>query len=141
MWLRCYLWQTSCLDLTSFLLVPRHSFSMVNLLKGKSNQANHTERSPLLKFPQTDRWAYIYFPVGFTIFHIWCSIVLFCSAVNNSGKVCFSWFYFIWHGLIYLRRVCIMYLFSNNNPIQWYSCFIITFFINHLQANQSLIQV
>uniref|UniRef100_A0A671S340 Citrate transporter-like domain-containing protein n=1 Tax=Sinocyclocheilus anshuiensis TaxID=1608454 RepID=A0A671S340_9TELE len=31
-----------------------HSFSMVNLLKGKSNQANHTERSPLLKFPQND---------------------------------------------------------------------------------------
>lgn len=39
--------------------VSRHSFSMVNLLKGKSNQANHTERSPLLTFPQNDRWDYV----------------------------------------------------------------------------------
>ncbi|CAM4626119.1 unnamed protein product [Leuciscus chuanchicus] len=37
----------------------RHSFSMVNLLKGKSNQANHTERSPLLTFPQNDSITYM----------------------------------------------------------------------------------
>ncbi|XP_026121463.1 P protein-like isoform X2 [Carassius auratus] len=32
---------------------------MVNLLKDKSNQANHTERSPLLKFPQNDSITYM----------------------------------------------------------------------------------
>ncbi|XP_055069282.2 P protein [Misgurnus anguillicaudatus] len=34
-------------------------FSTVNLLKGKSNQTNHTERSPLLKFPQNDSITYM----------------------------------------------------------------------------------
>ncbi|KTG35440.1 hypothetical protein cypCar_00004801 [Cyprinus carpio] len=43
-----------CIIYTDVHQDDRHSFSMVNLLKGKSNQANHTERSPLLKFPQTD---------------------------------------------------------------------------------------
>ncbi|RXN08008.1 hypothetical protein ROHU_011694 [Labeo rohita] len=44
-----------CIIYTDVHQDDRHSFSMVNLLKGKSSQANHTERSPLLKFPQNDR--------------------------------------------------------------------------------------
>uniref|UniRef100_A0A8C2FIT6 Oculocutaneous albinism II n=1 Tax=Cyprinus carpio TaxID=7962 RepID=A0A8C2FIT6_CYPCA len=48
-----------CIIYTDVHQDDRHSFSMVNLLKGKSNQANHTERSPLLKFPQTDSITYM----------------------------------------------------------------------------------
>uniref|UniRef100_A0A672KMV5 OCA2 melanosomal transmembrane protein n=1 Tax=Sinocyclocheilus grahami TaxID=75366 RepID=A0A672KMV5_SINGR len=48
-----------CIIYTDVHQDDRHSFSMVNLLKGKSNQANHTERSPLLKFPQNDSITYM----------------------------------------------------------------------------------
>uniref|UniRef100_A0A672Q5I5 OCA2 melanosomal transmembrane protein n=1 Tax=Sinocyclocheilus grahami TaxID=75366 RepID=A0A672Q5I5_SINGR len=48
-----------CIIYTDIHQDDRHSFSMVNLLKGKSNQANHTERSPLLKFPQNDSITYM----------------------------------------------------------------------------------
>lgn len=34
----------------------RHSFSMLNILRGKTNSANLSERSPLLRFSQDDRW-------------------------------------------------------------------------------------
>ncbi|XP_051568705.1 P protein [Myxocyprinus asiaticus] len=48
-----------CIIYTDTSQEDRHSFSMVNLLKGKSTQANHTERSPLLKFPQNDSITYM----------------------------------------------------------------------------------
>lgn len=48
-----------CIIYTDVHQEDRHSFSMVNLLKGKSNQANHTERSPLLTFPQNDSITYM----------------------------------------------------------------------------------
>ncbi|KTF90693.1 hypothetical protein cypCar_00013584, partial [Cyprinus carpio] len=48
-----------CIIYTDVHQDDRHSFSMVNLLKGKSNQTNHTERSPLLKFPQNDSITYM----------------------------------------------------------------------------------
>ncbi|XP_073708657.1 P protein [Garra rufa] len=48
-----------CIIYTDVHQDDRHSFSMVNLLKGKSNQANHSERSPLLKFPQNDSITYM----------------------------------------------------------------------------------
>ncbi|XP_026121461.1 P protein-like isoform X1 [Carassius auratus] len=49
----------NCIIYTDVHQDDRHSFSMVNLLKDKSNQANHTERSPLLKFPQNDSITYM----------------------------------------------------------------------------------
>ncbi|XP_076004767.1 P protein [Genypterus blacodes] len=36
-----------------------HNFSVVNILKGKTNQANLTERSPLLRFSQDDSVTYM----------------------------------------------------------------------------------
>ncbi|XP_051997098.1 P protein [Xyrauchen texanus] len=48
-----------CIIYTDTSQEDRHSFSMVNLPKGKSTQANHTERSPLLKFPQNDSITYM----------------------------------------------------------------------------------
>ncbi|XP_067314555.1 P protein isoform X1 [Pseudorasbora parva] len=48
-----------CIIYTDVHQEDRHSFSMVNLLKGKPNQANHTERSPLLTFPQNDSITYM----------------------------------------------------------------------------------
>ncbi|XP_056133703.1 P protein isoform X2 [Lampris incognitus] len=36
-----------------------HNFSVVNILKGKTNQANITERSPLLRFSQDDSITYM----------------------------------------------------------------------------------
>ncbi|XP_078114348.1 P protein [Sander vitreus] len=36
-----------------------HSFSLVNVLRGKSNSANMTERSPLLRFSQDDSMTYM----------------------------------------------------------------------------------
>ncbi|XP_039668464.1 P protein [Perca fluviatilis] len=36
-----------------------HSFSLVNILRGKSNSANMTERSPLLRFSQDDSMTYM----------------------------------------------------------------------------------
>uniref|UniRef100_A0A3Q3LXF7 Oculocutaneous albinism II n=1 Tax=Mastacembelus armatus TaxID=205130 RepID=A0A3Q3LXF7_9TELE len=36
-----------------------HSFSMVNILRGKTNSANLTERSPLLRFSQDDSITYM----------------------------------------------------------------------------------
>ncbi|CAL8393888.1 unnamed protein product [Boreogadus saida] len=36
-----------------------HSFSVVNILKGKSNQGNITERSPLLRFSQDESMTYM----------------------------------------------------------------------------------
>ncbi|CAL8309558.1 unnamed protein product [Lota lota] len=36
-----------------------HSFSVVNILKGKTNQSNITERSPLLRFSQDESMTYI----------------------------------------------------------------------------------
>ncbi|TRY54633.1 hypothetical protein DNTS_001614 [Danionella cerebrum] len=48
-----------CIIFTDVHQEDRHSFSMVNLLKGKANQGNHTERSPLLNFPQNDSIAYM----------------------------------------------------------------------------------
>ncbi|XP_059416114.1 P protein-like [Carassius carassius] len=48
-----------CIIYTDVHQDDRHSFSVVNFLKGKSNQANHTEQSPLLKFPQNDSMTYM----------------------------------------------------------------------------------
>uniref|UniRef100_A0A8D3BE34 OCA2 melanosomal transmembrane protein n=1 Tax=Scophthalmus maximus TaxID=52904 RepID=A0A8D3BE34_SCOMX len=36
-----------------------HNFSVVNILRGKTNSANHTERSPLLRFSQDDSTTYM----------------------------------------------------------------------------------
>ncbi|XP_021332872.2 P protein [Danio rerio] len=48
-----------CIIYTDVHQEDRHSFNMVNLLNGKSNQANHTERTPLLKFSQNDSITYM----------------------------------------------------------------------------------
>lgn len=40
----------------SFFMFSRHNFSVVNFLRGKTNSSNLTERSPLLRFSQDDRW-------------------------------------------------------------------------------------
>ena len=51
------LFQKPCLRL--FVCSPftlRHSFSVVNILRGKNTSAAITERSPLLRFSQDDRW-------------------------------------------------------------------------------------
>ncbi|XP_056606849.1 P protein [Triplophysa dalaica] len=48
----------NCLNYTDVHQEDRHSFNMENLVNGKSNQTNHTERSPLLKFPQNDSITY-----------------------------------------------------------------------------------
>ncbi|KAM6962889.1 P protein [Aplochiton taeniatus] len=50
------------LQAEGFVPVPQddgHKVSVVNFLKGKVNQANHTERSPLLRFSQDDSITYM----------------------------------------------------------------------------------
>lgn len=41
-------------------------------------------------------------PVVFTMFHIWCSVVL--VFFSFSCKVCFSWFDFIWHQNVFIYQ-------------------------------------
>ena len=49
-----YFFFNSLLSIACFF--SRHNFSAVNILRGKTNSANLTERSPLLRFSQDDRW-------------------------------------------------------------------------------------
>lgn len=63
-WFRAEMLFMTGIMLRFSLFVLRHSFNMVNLLNGKSNQTNHTEWSPLLKFPQNDRCVFL------TIFNV-----------------------------------------------------------------------
>lgn len=44
-----------------FFIYLSHSFSVVNILRGKSTSANLTEKSPLLRFSQDDGFVSVVF--------------------------------------------------------------------------------